>query len=187
MKISFGRCFSPAAVSDSRCFVQCFGHNQHSIYPWSNVRLQSCIQHGPAEMSTRARSWMSGKRNPPLKDVRCHLLTSAGTMKSDCPRIKLCKELVQRLGGEVTAARRCDVCVVVSHSSPGQQTCGGRKCNGTKSTQRQSPKAMVKCTEICAGRVRLPHDAVIVFESWLVETLLTGKKQSTGKHMYMRP
>lgn len=94
---------------------------------------------------------------------------------------------MHKLGAQITAARRCDVCVVVSLTSPSDQGTGSNHSDDFHSAKRKSVKSRSKRPEVGAGRLRLPDKAVIVFESWLVETLLMGKKQPTGKHIYKRP
>lgn len=100
--------------------------------------------------------------------------------------MQLCKELVYRLGGKVTAARRCDFCVVVSLTSPSHQVSPSDTPNEMHGVPSKSQKSTPRRPEIRAGRLRLPEDAVIVCESWLIETLLSGLRQAPDKHGYKR-
>eukprot|EP00892_Ulva_mutabilis_P009983 jgi/Ulvmu1/7357/UM036_0017.1 len=135
------------------------------------------------EASARARSWISGERPPPLNNVRCHLITSAGTIQTDCPRLSFCKKVVQRLGGHVTSARRCEFCIVVSVTSSSQRP-ADHECIALQAVRGKGGKSRANFAEICAIRLRLPAETVIVYESWLIDTLLLGNKQPPERHMY---
>ena len=117
--------------------------------------LQGHVQGSLADAAALAAAWRVSPETAPFHGLRIHLVPPPGSSGSG--RGKVLSTLVQRLGGELVAASKCDVCVL----------CGGGQGGGGRTH---------------ASAVRCKAGAALVADTWVTEAVAAASRPDIEDH-----
>jgi hypothetical protein len=116
-----------------------------------------------AEAAALATAWQLYPESAPFHGLSIHVATCSGM--AGAPRVKVISALVLHLGGLVSAAQACDVCVL----------CNKLAGKGSNSAQ--------KAGRATADQPRCKRGAIFVADSWVVEAVQAASRPEYVDHV----